>query len=153
MKTPFNILMQEFLSGKGMDYSEDARGLEFESDGVGVYITQHPLHDHLALLEATVVVLNELEQSRWAPLMLQINEASRFEHDWSLVMDQAGQVLLFTTLPQAGTTVAQVEQSMTDGVERAQSMSNMINELVQTEVVSPTSGEDAHLAHMSMLRG
>lgn len=153
MKTPFNILMQDFLSGKGMDYSEDARGLEFESDGVGVYITQHPLHDHLALLEATVVVFTELEQSRWAPLMLQINEAARFEHDWSLVMDQAGQVVLFTTLPLAGTTVAQVELALSDGVERAQTFSNMINELVQTEVVSLTSGEDAHLAHMSMLRG
>lgn len=140
MNYSFDALFREFATAKGFDAGTSAHGLEFECDGVSVWIVPHPLHEDRVLAEVSVLSFDGEPPATLLALMLQINETARFEHDWSIVMDAALDVSLTTSVPLSGLTVAQLESLMLDGVERGQLLQAMLTEVLapQDEAGSPT---------------
>ena len=158
MSSPFEVLLQEFAASKGMEMDANSFGLEFECEDVQVFVLQHPLHEDRVLCEVRVAALDEEPGAAVLSLLLQINEAARFEHDWTIVMDGDLEVSLTTTAFLQGMNVAELEALMLDGVERAQVLKGMLQEVIAASSqgaaqspapVSPAGGLDP----MMMMRG
>ena len=158
MSSPFEVLLQEFAASKGMEMDANSFGLEFECEDVQVFVLQHPLHEDRVLCEVRVAALDEEPGAAVLSLLLQINEAARFEHDWTIVMDGDLEVSLTTTAFLQGMNVAGLEALMLDGVERAQVLKGMLQEVMaapaqdnaqSSSPVSPAGGLDP----MMMMRG
>jgi len=141
MNYSFDALFQEFAAAKGFDAGSSAQGLEFECDGVSVWIVPHPLHEDRLLAEVNVLAFDGEPPATLLALMLQINEIARFEHDWSIVMDAALDVSLTTSVALPGLTTAQLESLMLDGVERGQLLQAML-----TEALSPQNSADSPMS-------
>lgn len=153
MTYAFDALLQEFATAKGFDASGSAQGLEFDCEGIQVWIVQHPLHENRLLAEVGVTTWEELPPASVLALVLQINEAARFEHDWSIVMDGSLTIHLSTSVALEGLTLAQLEALMLDGVERGQLLQGLLSEALtpigDADAASPAgSGLDP----MSMMR-
>jgi len=86
----------------------------------------HPLHDDQVLVEVSVATLPVDAPASTLALLLQINEAARFEHDWTLLMDSELTVSLSTRMPVAELGVAALEALMLDGVTRAQAVVDLL---------------------------
>ncbi len=123
MSSPFEVLLQEFATSKGMEMDATSFGLEFECEDVQVFVLQHPLHEDRVLCEVRVAALDEEPGAAVLSLLLQINEAARFEHDWTIVMDGDLEVSLTTTAFLQGMNVAGLEALMLDGVLKVHSVS------------------------------
>ena len=141
MNYSFDALFQEFAAAKGFDAGSAAQGLEFECDGVSVWIVPHPLHADRLLAEVSVLAFDGEPPAPLLALMLQINETARFEHDWSIVMDAALEVSLTTSVALPGLTMAELESLMLDGVERGQLLQAML-----TEVLAPQGEADGTMS-------
>lgn len=155
MSSPFDTLLKEFVTSKGLPADEASYGLEFESEGHTVMVVQHPLHEDRLLVEVTVAVLPANPSADLLAMLLQINEAARFEHDWAIYLDGEQQVSLSTTASVAGLSVAEMEALMLDGVERAQALQALLND-VANAVEAADSGAQGSLGaglDSMMLRG
>lgn len=150
MTDTFQTLIQEFATLKGLTWTPESLGLNFETETAEVFVLQHPLHEDLALVEVAVRQLNELDQGRLAPLMLQINELARFEHDWRIVMDGEGVVILCTDAALAQLRADNLESLIADGLERGQAL----QELLESALEDARTGIEASLpvATAGMLR-
>ena len=158
MSSPFEVLLQEFAASKGMEMDATSFGLEFECEDVQVFVLHHPLHEDRVLCEVRVAALDEEPGAAVLSLLLQINEAARFEHDWTIVMDGDLAVSLTTTALLQGMNVAELEALMLDGVERAQVLKGMLQELLSASAQEATGSAApgapaAGLDPMMMVRG
>ena len=131
MSASFDTLLKDFAASKGLPADEATYGLEFESEGHSVMVVQHPLHEDHLLVEVSVAVLPVDPSAVLLAMLLQINEAARFEHDWAVYLDGEQQVSLSTAAPLADLSLAEIEGLMLDGVERAQALQALLNELPQ----------------------
>jgi hypothetical protein len=127
MSQAFNVLLQEFAAAHGLPSEDSAYGLEFECEGLGVYLVGHPLHPDRVLVEVQVAVLPDDPDPARLALLLQINEAARFEHDWVITMDGQMQVSLSTSAELAQLTVQSLESLMLDGVERGLLLKDLLS--------------------------
>jgi hypothetical protein len=151
MNTIFNILINEFAQSKGLDIAPSTQGLEFECEDTRVYIVQHPLHNDRLLAEVTVTTFEDEPTASLLALMMQINEAARFEHDWLIVMDPEWQVSLTTSITLPGLNATQLEAWMLDGVNRAQTLQSMLEAGVS--VTDSNDKETSDLNPLLMVRG
>ncbi|MEN9773332.1 MAG: hypothetical protein RL322_402 [Pseudomonadota bacterium] len=126
MNDAFEILLKEFAAARGMVADSSVFGLEFDCEGHTVNVVAHPLHDDQVLVEVSVATLPVDPPASTLALLLQINEAARFEHDWTLLMDPELTVSLSTRLAVAGLSVAALEALMLDGVTRAQAVADLL---------------------------
>lgn len=151
MNDGFEILLKEFAEARGMVVDASVFGLEFECEGQTVNVVAHPLHDDQALVEVSVASLPIDASPSTLALLLQINEAARFEHDWILLMDPELTVSLSTRVPVAGLGVAALEALMLDGVARAQAVAELLETLTQqNDSAAALSHSDAPAAPPSM---
>ena len=158
MSSSFDVLLKEFAASKGMDMDSAAYGLEFECEDTQVFVVSHPLHEDRLLCEVGVASFDELPPASVSSLLLQINEAARFEHDWSIVMDGDWEVGLTTSAALQGLTVAELEALMLDGVERAQVLKGMLQEVIaassqESTQTSATGAPALGLDPSMMMRG
>lgn len=142
MNPTFNELLQDLMRAKGMDPAQGGIGLEFEADGLQVYAVQHPLHPDRGLVEVALHQLNELDQGRVAPLLMHLNEAARFEHDWTIVMDSEGVVLLSTVAWLPALRAPDLEALMAEGIDRALALQTTLEALLQAQPQSEPSDQD-----------
>jgi len=126
MTDAFEILLKEFAAARGMVVDASVFGLEFDCEGHTVNVVAHPLHDDQVLVEVSVATLPVDAPASTLALLLQINEAARFEHDWTLLMDSELTVSLSTRMPVAELGVAALEALMLDGVTRAQAVVDLL---------------------------
>lgn len=131
MSQAFQILLQEFAASHGLPSQDSAYGLEFECEGLGVYLVGHPLHPDRVLVEVQVAVLPDDPDAARLALLLQINEAARFEHDWVITLDGQMQVSLSTSTDLAQLTVQSLETLMLDGVERGLLLRDLLGSAAQ----------------------
>lgn len=131
MNKHFQSLIQDFASLKGLAWTPDNLGLNFETETAEVLVLPHPLHEDRALVEVALRQLNELDQGQLAPLMLQINELARFEHDWRIVMDAQGVVILCTDAPLTQLRAENLESLLADGLERGQTLQELLESALQ----------------------
>jgi hypothetical protein len=150
MNATFDILLNEFAQGQGLEVAPSTRGIEFECEGNRVYIVQHPLHNDHLLAEVTVTAFEEIPPASVLALMMQINEAARFEHDWFIVMDSEWQVNITTSTPLSGLVVAQLEALMLEGVTRAQALQRLLEG--GTSVTNSYGNETPDLNPLHMVR-
>ena len=148
MNSTFDILLNEFAQAQGLDVAPSTRGIEFECEGNRVYIVQHPLHNDYLLAEVTVTAFEEIPPASVLALMMQINEAARFKHDWFIVMDSEWQVNITTSTPLSGLVVAQLEALMLDGVTRAQELQSMLEGGISATNSSDKDTPDLNPLHM-----
>ena len=157
MSQSFEMLLAEFASAKGLAADPGAYALEFESDGHSVSLLPHPLHADRVLVEVSVAELGQDGLAvDLAPLLLQINEVSRFEHDWLIVMDGQMQVSISTVEPMLGLGVSELESLMLEGLERAQALLKFLEVQAQRALEGQTDApqELSDVAGAStMLRG
>lgn len=150
MNPLFHSLVAEFAVSRNLPFAKDVIGLEFDCENVGVWVMPHPVYSDHALVEATVTVMNHLQQAQVAPYLLQVNESARFEHGWTIVMDPEGQVLVSSSLPLQGTTLAEFENALAEGVDQAQALAQTIDLMAQMEAEGPS--EAASAAEATMVR-
>lgn len=150
MNTTFQRLMQDFASLKGLTWASESLGLNFETETAEILVLPHPLDPDRALVEVAVRELNDLDQSRLAPLMLQINEVARFEHDWRIVMDEQGLVILCTDLALAPLRAEDLDTLLADGLDRGQLLQDLIESALQEP--PPRDGLGASGPDAGMLR-
>ena len=129
MSSLFDTLLKDFVTAKGLSADDATYGLEFESEGHTVMVVQHPLHEDRLLAEVSVAMLPVNPSADTLAMLLQINEAARFEHDWAIYLDGEQQVSLSTTASLVGLSVGEMEALMLDGVERAQALQALLNDL------------------------
>jgi hypothetical protein len=154
MTYAFDALLQEFATAKGFEASASAQGMAFECEGIEVWIVQHPLHEDRLLVEVGVAAWEEEPPAAVLALMLQINEAARFEHDWAILMDASLAISLSTSVALPGLTLAQLEALMLDGVERGQSLQSMLSEALASQSDNEgTPQASADLQQLTIVRG
>jgi len=129
MSTAFQILLNDFATARNMAIEPGSYGLEFECEGHTVMVVEHPLHADHVLAEVTVASLPPDPPARALALILQINEAARFEHDWTILLDGEQQVTISTRVSLTGLSDAGLEALMADGVTRAQALLDLLNSL------------------------
>ena len=151
MNEHFQALIQDFAKLKGLDWTPDSLGLSFETETSEVFVLPHPRHEDRALVEVALRQLNELDQGRLAPLMLQINELARFEHDWRIVMDAEGVVLLCAEAALTDWRAENLESLLADGLERGQALQELLESALQDEGAGGQASPSP--AEAVMLRG
>lgn len=129
MPSVFQLLLNDFATARGMTIEPNSYGLEFESEGHTVMVVEHPLHTDHFLTEVTVATLSTEPPAQALALILQINEAARFEHDWTILLDGEMQVTISTRAALAGLGHGDLEALMADGVGRAQALLGLLNRL------------------------
>lgn len=140
--SPFENLLESFLILAGQDPvgAKGSRGFEFESgahtvrvfpDGEGARV----------IIEVDVQSLSPDEVEN-APLLLmlhRLNEAARSEHGWAVTIDEADGILLSTSLPLAETDGVKLQTSVTEALDRAESLTALIAQFSNS--ASEGSGE------------
>ena len=155
MNSAFQVLLKEFSVSKGITAEGSSYGLEFECEGHTVMVIQHPSDDAYLMLDVSVIALDPEPPAAQLAMMLQMNEAARFEHGWSAVMDSDMQVSVAASEPLQGLTIARLESLMLEGVERAQALAAILLDEVFDENSPPAESQIATRgeASVQMLRG
>lgn len=153
MTQAFQTFLQDFAQSKGLSSGDHSIGLEFECEGHSVTLIQHPQQDHRLIADVSVTILSANPPAQQLALLLQINEAARFEHDWTIVLDGNQQVSLSTSANFSAMSVAALETLMLDGVERAQLLQIMLTQLLDVPMDDDAHELSAPQAGGMMIRG
>jgi len=142
----FEKLLESFLILAGQDPAgaKGSRGFEFESGAhtVGVFPDADGAR---VIIEVDVRSLRPDEMEN-APLLLmlhRLNEAARPEHGWIATIDEVDGILLSTTLPLTETDGLKLQGSVTDALDRAESLTALVNQFSSTATEGKLTGGDA----------
>lgn len=147
MNPSWTELLQAFASAHGLAVDAEAAVVEFDFQGLGVIIGPHPLHDDRLIAEVDVIEFDIEPEARHLALILQINEAARFEHDWTIVIDGDRRVLLYTTGRSGDMTPATLEQLISEGIDRALALQTLLDAAQESDPAAP--GQDAPRADIA----
>lgn len=151
----FRRLLAEFCQSTGLALDDQATALEFAADGHVAVIGSDPRsRDRLLVqVETAGLVLNP----ELALLLHQINNAAMLEHDWVISCGVDGTLRLHTQVMLAHTTDGDLQGLLADGIERAQALAQMLDDLesedAQPGESAPHSGLDISPGAFGMLRG
>lgn len=124
--TPFQSLIAELAPDLGLAADPDIQGLEFESDGFVLTVTEHPFLTGRLLLQIAIMTLDE-EMDSSLPLALhQVNELARFEHEWLITIDVDRELFLSRSVSLEGIDAANLKRLLLDGLDRAQHLAQGI---------------------------
>jgi hypothetical protein len=151
MTTTFLALLKEFAAHQGMQADDSAYALEWTCEGHPVMLMQHPLHADCLLAEVGVGILDSQPPANQLALLLQINEAARFEHDWVIMLDGEQQVSLSRAASLTGMSLAQLEALLLDGADRAQVLKALLDELRQLPTTAGAEGVAGRLPGVDTL--
>ena len=152
MPTALQTLLIELTGQPDLKPDEGTFGLQFEADGHTVVVQAHPVQPELLLVEVDVAWLGPEPDIRQLSLLLQINHAARFEHAWTLVLDEEQQVSLGTSAPISGLRAADLQALMLDGLERAQLVRGILQaldpEAADAQTAAGASPEDVGMVRV-----
>lgn len=146
--TAFITLMRNFAVHSGMPAlsDEDAFGAEFEVGAHRCRVLPHPGRDDRLLLEVDVQPVGpdgaELEPAI-ALLLLRLNGDARFEHDWSICLDNRHHLILSAWREIAQTPPGELEALLVEGIERAESLSAALRAPIPDAPVQAVSPFDS----------
>jgi hypothetical protein len=132
----------------------DPLGLTFEAEGRVARIFPHT-DEALAVIEVTALSLADIarddvakddmakdDMARLALALLRLNHEARFEHGWSIVIDDDNQLDVTTTVAVADTRAGMLGAILYDGIDRAKSLSSVVAELRSAPAFDPENLED-----------
>jgi hypothetical protein len=122
----------------------DPLGITFEAEGLVARIFPHA-DEALAVIEVTALSLDDIgkdDVARLALALLRLNHEARFEHGWSVVIDDGNQLNVTTTVAVADTRAGMLGAILYDGIDRAVSLSSIVAELQSASVFDPETLED-----------
>jgi hypothetical protein len=131
-------LIIQFAQARGMPAEQvgSVRGLEFESEsGLVARASPHPQDEGRLMIDIEILTLEDavLQARNDAVLALhQLNYAARFEHDWMIVIDDGSVLTIGTSLDVAYLDDSALESHLAEGVERAQALRTLWQELVSS---------------------
>ena len=123
-------LFNAFLKSPGWESGDltSIGVLEFVSGDFVVTVLPHPHRPKTLLLEIAIraLALDDQEMES-APLLLlhRLNNAGRFEHGWTAMIDEEDMLLITTTRPLDITDAAVLEEEIADGPERARTLNEL----------------------------
>jgi hypothetical protein len=125
----FQALLKEFASAQGMSVPAQMWGVEFLVNNVGVLVSQDPSQaDHfwvsVQLLDVTQLT-PPLDDKRLI-LLHQINDAARLAHGWMVTISADHWLQIHCSHRVANTTAQQLESLMVEGVERGESLLELL---------------------------
>ena len=141
MNISWTPLLQQFGLTYGLAVDSDASVLEFEFQGLGLVVCPHPRHADRLIAEVDVIEFDDEPEAGQLALLLRVNEAARFEHDWTIVLDGERRVALYTTAPAEGMTIANLEQLITDGIDRALALQAVLDATQDTDAAATTEND------------
>ena len=136
MASQFEALLSSFAESKGLQAGNTAAGIEFATDDQSLVVVPHPTRDDLLIVEVQVADFGpEAESlSRGALLLLhQINESARFEHEWVASISAEGAVQIHCVRLISSTDLPTLEALMGEGLERAESLAELIGSFGQSQ--------------------
>ena len=145
MSDQFNALLRNFAQSKGMLVDDIGQAIEFVADDMSVVVLAHPWMSGHLLIEVHVADLGADAGSLSSGdllLLHQLNESSRFEHDWVITIGVDGSVQIHCARPISQTDASSLEALMGDGLERGDSLRELIASLGQG-TPGATSGQGA----------
>ena len=131
-------LITRFAQARGMltEPASSVRGLEFESEsGLVARVRPHPQDEGRLMIDIEILTLEDvvLQANNDAVVALhQLNYAARFEHDWMIVIDDDSVLTIGTSLDVAHLDDSALESHLAEGVERAQALHTLWQELVSS---------------------
>lgn len=132
----------------------DPLGLSFEVEGRVARIFPHA-DDDLAVIEVVASSMDELAEDDLARLtvqLLRLNHEARFEHGWSIVLDDGSNLTVTTTVSVSATPAKMLTEILYDGVDRAAALSTVVAGLIDVPAADPEPGPVVIPAG-SMIRG
>lgn len=144
----FEKLLESFLILAGQDPvgAKGSRGFEFESGAHTVRV--FPDADGArVIIEVDVHSLRPDEMEN-APLLLmlhRLNEAARPEHGWTVTIDEVDELVLSSSLAIQETEATKLQSSVTDALDRAESLTALVNQFssTATEAATVSSAPDS----------
>lgn len=140
MPSQFDALLNSFAKSKGLALGQEPVGVEFSTERQSLAVTAHPVAGDLLVVEVAItdpaIRAAEMPQSIWL-VLLQINDAARMEHDWTISVDAEGIIRLGCLRHIAETDLSTLEALMGEGLERAESLTDLILSLIDSNPGSP----------------
>ena len=118
-------------AGAAVPAELDPLGLSFEAEGRVVRIFPHADEAH-AVIEVTATTADDLAEDSLARLALQLhrlNHEARFEHAWSVVLDDSNRLNVTTTVDVVHTRAKMLTGILYDGIDRAKALSAVVSGL------------------------
>jgi hypothetical protein len=131
----------------------DPLGLSFEAEGRLARIFPHA-DEHLAVVEVSAIALNgvaEDDVARLAVQLLRLNHEARFEHGWSIVIDDDSRLNVTTTVSVSDTRGNMLAEILYDGIDRAAALSTIVSGLLSGE--GSADPETFAIAGVDTIRG
>jgi hypothetical protein len=141
-------------TGANVPAEIDPLGLSFEAEGRVARIFPHA-DDDLAVIEVMASSLDEVAENdlaRLAVQLLKLNHEARFEHGWSIVLDDANNLNATTTVSVSATRANTLAEILYDGIDRAAALSTVVAELINVPASDPNPEPGLVLAG-SAIRG
>ena len=117
----------------------DPLGLSFEAEGRVARIFPHA-DDDLAVIEVRASSLDEVAEDNLARLAVQLhrlNHEARFEHGWAIVLDDADNLAVTTTVSLSVTRANMLAEILYDGIDRAAALSTIVAGLIDVPASDP----------------
>jgi hypothetical protein len=123
-------LFNDFLKSPGWEAGDlpSIGVLEFVSGDFVVTVLPHPRLPKTLLLEISIRALAlDDDAGEAGPLLLlhRLNNAGRFEHGWSAMIDEEDMLLLTATRALDITDATALEEEIADGLERARALNEL----------------------------
>jgi hypothetical protein len=148
---PFQLWVADAAreAGAAVPAEIDPLGLAFEAEGRVARILPHA-DEARAVIEVLAIFLNDLPEEvvvRLAVQLLRLNHEARFEHGWSIVIDDNDRLNVTTTVSLSETRGNMLAEILYDGIDRATSLSTVVSGLISVPAsepaTSPTAGAGA----------
>lgn len=151
---PFQRWLADAVRETGADVPAeiDPLGLTFEAEGRVARIFPHA-DEALAVIEVTAIALDDVAEddvARLAVRLLRLNHEARFEHGWSIVLDDDSRLNVTTTVAVADTSGSLLTELLYDGIDRAASLSTIVSGLMSAE---PSEPETSAFVTAGAIRG
>jgi len=120
----------------------DPLGLSFEAEGRVARIMPHA-DEGLAVVEVAAISLDDIAENDLGRLAVQLhrlNHEARFEHGWSIVIDDSDSLNVTTTVSLADTRGNMLAEILYDGIDRAASLATVVSGLLSAGEPEPETG-------------
>ena len=117
----------------------DPLGLAFEAEGRVARVMPHA-DEALAVIEVMATSLDDIPEDAvrlLAVQLLRLNHEARFEHGWSIVIDDNDRLTVTTTVSLSGTRGNMLAEILYDGIDRAAALSAIVSGLISAGASAP----------------